>query len=95
MYLLKNLDYLMRVNRLSRARLARELDIAPSTINTWFSKGCENISLRFLIKISDYFKITIDDLVNTDLEAGKSDKEIQLMQSIGRILRIMKEGDDN
>lgn len=95
MYLLKNLDYLMRVNHLSRARLARELDIAPSTINTWFSKGCENISLRFLIKISDYFKITIDDLVNTDLEAGKSDKEIQLMQSIGRILRIMKEGDDN
>lgn len=47
MYLLKNLDYLLRVNNLSRAKLSREIGIAPSTINTWFSKGCENISLRF------------------------------------------------
>ena len=63
MNLLKNLDYLLRVNNLTRAQLSRELNIAPSTINTWFSKGCENISLRFLIKISEYFGVSIDDLV--------------------------------
>lgn len=94
MKLLKNLDYLMRTNNLTRAKLARELNIAPSTINTWFNKGCENISLRFLIKISDYFQITIDDLVHADLEKGTTDKELRLIQSISRIMRIMKDGED-
>lgn len=94
MYLLKNLDYLLRVNNLSRAKLSRELNIAPSTINTWFSKGCENISLRFLIKISEYFGITIDDLVYRDLEKDESETDIKLVQSIYRMIRVIKDGDE-
>lgn len=93
MYLLKNLDYLMRINNLSRAKLAREIDVAPSTINTWFSKGCENIGLRFLIKLSDYFKITIDDLVYCDLEKGETDVDVKLIQSIYRAFRVSKKGE--
>ena len=91
MNLLKNLDYLLRVNNLTRAQLSRELNIAPSTINTWFSKGCENISLRFLIKLSEYFGVSIDDLVHRDLE---SEKDLRLVQSIYRLIRVVKDGDD-
>lgn len=94
MNLLKNLDYLLRVNNLSRAKLSRELNIAPSTINTWFSKGCENISLRFLIKISEYFGISIDDLVYRDLEKDESETDIKLAQSIYRMIRVIKGGDE-
>ena len=94
MNLLKNLDYLLRVNNLTRAQLSRELNIAPSTINTWFSKGCENISLRFLIKLSEYFGVSIDDLVHRDLESGESEKDLRLVQSIYRIIRVMKDGDE-
>lgn len=95
MNLLKNLDYLLRVNNLTRAQLSREVNIAPSTINTWFSKGCENISLRFLIKISEYFGISIDDLVYRDLEKDESEKDFRLVQSIYRMIRVMKDGDEN
>ena len=94
MNLLKNLDYLLRVNNLTRAQLSRELNIAPSTINTWFSKGCENISLRFLIKISEYFGISIDDLVHHDLENDKNEKDLRLAQSIYRMIRVIKDGDE-
>ena len=94
MNLLKNLDYLLRVNNLTRAQLSRELNIAPSTINTWFSKGCENISLRFLIKLSEYFGISIDDLVYRDLENGENEKDLRLVQSIYRMIRVIKEGDE-
>lgn len=94
MNLLKNLDYLMRVNNLSRAKLAREIDVAPSTINTWFSKGCENISLRFLIKLSEYFGVSIDDLVHRDLESDESEKDFRLVQSIYRMIRVIKDGDE-
>ena len=79
MNLLKNLDYLLRVNNLTRAQLSRELNIDPSTINTWFSKGCENISLRFLIKLSEYFGVSIDDLVHRDLESDESEKDLRLV----------------
>lgn len=95
MNLLKNLDYLLRVNNLSRAKLSRELNIAPSTINTWFSKGCENISLRFLIKISEYFGISIDDLVYRDLENDNNETDIKLAHSIYRMIRVIKGGDEN
>ena len=94
MNLLKNLDYLMRVNNLTRAQLSRELSIAPSTINTWFSKGCENISLRFLIKLSEYFGVSIDDLVHRDLEKDESEKDLRLVQSIYRLIRVVKDGDE-
>ena len=92
MNLLKNLDYLLRVNNLTRAQLSRELNITPSTINTWFSKGCENISLRFLIKLSEYFGVSIDDLVHRDLEKDESEKDLRLVQSIYRLIRVVKDG---
>ena len=92
MNLLKNLDYLLRVNNLTRAQLSRELNIAPSTINKWFSKGCENISLRFLIKLSEYFGVSIDDLVHRDLEKNESEKDLRLVQSIYRLIRVVKDG---
>ena len=94
MNLLKNLDYLLRVNNLTRAQLSRELNIAPSTINTRFSKGCENISLRFLIKLSEYFGISIDDLVHRDLESDESEKDLRLVQSIYRLIRVVKDGEE-
>ena len=94
MNLLKNLDYLLRVNNLTRAQLSRELNIAPSTINTWFSKGCENISLRFLIKLSEYFGVSIDDLVHRDLEKDESEKDLRSLQSIYRMLRVVKDCDE-
>ena len=94
MNLLKNLDYLLRVNNLTRAQLSRKLNIAPSTINTWFSKGCENISLRFLIKLSEYFGVSIDDLVHRDLEKDESEKDLRLVQSIYRMIRVIKGGDE-
>ena len=92
MNLLKNLDYILIVNNLTRAQLSRELNIAPSTINTWFSKGCENISLRFLIKLSEYFGVSIDDLVHRDLEKDESEKDLRLVQSIYRLIRVVKDG---
>lgn len=95
MYLLKNLDYLLRVNNLTRAKLSRELHIAPSTINTWFNKGCDNISLRFLIKLSEYFGISIDDLVNRDLEKDSSEIDVRLVQTICRMIRVIKDGDNS
>ena len=38
MKFLHNLDYLLHINKMSRAELARKIEIAPSTINAWYTK---------------------------------------------------------
>jgi DNA-binding Xre family transcriptional regulator len=69
MNFLNNLDYLLTINKMSRAELARTINIAPSTINAWYTKDYKGITLKNLIKLSRCFDITIEDLVNGDIKA--------------------------
>lgn len=88
MNFLKNLDALLESQNLSRAELGRRLNIAPSTINSWYSKGCDNVSLRFIVKIAEYFNVTIDDLVNGTIIIDKSeDIDMEIIQSFCRYYR--------
>ena len=54
MNFLDNLTKLLNRENLSRNELAKRLKIAPSTINSWYNRGYENISLKFLLKICNY-----------------------------------------
>ena len=69
MNFLINLDYLLSVNKMSRSELARKIDIAPSTINAWYTKDYKGITLKNLVKLSKCFDITIEDLVNGDMRS--------------------------
>ena len=69
MNFLHNLDYLLHINKMSRAELARTINIAPSTINAWYTKDYKGITLKNLVKLSKCFEITIEDLVNGDITA--------------------------
>ena len=71
MNILDNLDMLLYEKRLSRRKFACEINVSPSTVHSWYQRGFENISLDYLVKISDYFNITIDELVY-----GKQEKSI-------------------
>ena len=69
MNFLNNLDYLLNINKMSRAELARTIGIAPSTINAWYTKDYKGITLKNLVKLSNCFEVTIEDLVNGDINA--------------------------
>lgn len=69
MNFLVNLDYLLTVNKISRSELARNIKIAPSTINAWYSKDYRGITLKNLVKLSKYFDVTIEELVNGDIRS--------------------------
>lgn len=64
MGLLENLDKLMKLKKLTRRQLAKEVGLPPSTISSWYYRGYENITLKVLLKLSSYFKISIEELVN-------------------------------
>lgn len=59
-----NLQALMSAKGISRRRLANECGISPSAVNSWFNRSAENISLQTLKKLSDYFGISIEELVH-------------------------------
>lgn len=59
-----NLQALMSAKGVSRRKLAKECGISPSAVNSWFNRSAENISLQTLKKLSDYFGISIEELVN-------------------------------
>lgn len=59
-----NLQALMGAKGISRRKLAKECGISPSAVNSWFNRSAENISLQTLKKLSDYFGISIEELVH-------------------------------
>lgn len=59
-----NLQALMSAKGVSRRKLAKECGISPSAVNSWFNRSAENISLQTLKKLSDYFGISIEELVH-------------------------------
>ena len=64
MNLLDNLTKLMEEKNINRTELAREIGIAPSTVNSWYNRSCENISLKTLLKLSEFFNKSIEEIVH-------------------------------
>lgn len=48
---------------LTQEHLARILDITPSAI-TMYESGARNPSIKILIKLSNFFNVSIDELIN-------------------------------
>lgn len=67
----------MSAKGISRRRLAKECGISPSAVNSWFNRSAENISLQTLKKLSDYFGISIEELVH----GGQQRREITFSSS--------------
>lgn len=63
---LTNLDLLLKNNGMKRADLARAIDVAPSTINSWYARGSEKVNIKVLKDISVYFNVSLEVLINGD-----------------------------
>lgn len=72
MNFLNNLSNLMEFNNMNRKELAKVLGISPSTITMWYSRGCDNVSITTLIKLSNYFNVSMEELVNGKPKATRT-----------------------
>lgn len=64
MQFLQNLELLMAEYNINRSELARACDLSTSTVNSWWNRSCENISLQTLLKLANYFNCSLEALVN-------------------------------
>jgi transcriptional regulator with XRE-family HTH domain len=79
---------------MKRSDLARAINVAPSTINSWYARGSENISIKVLKDIAQYFNISLEVLINgnsitsvyfTEYEYTK--QELELISNFGKFLK--------
>lgn len=68
MEFLKNLERLMLSQNMNRSELARACGLSTSTVNSWWNRGCDNISLQTLLKLSKCFNCSLEDLVHGEPE---------------------------
>lgn len=93
MEFLDNLDFLLKAHNMKRADLARAIHIAPSTINSWYARGTDKIKLQVLIDIADYFRVSLEFLINGNksvemvVNDDYTDEEIKLINDFCTMLK--------
>lgn len=92
---LTNLDLLLKSNNMKRADLARALNIAPSTINSWYARGSEKVNIKVLKDIAAYFNISLEVLINgntiTSLYFSEYEYTKQELDLIANFSKMLKE----
>lgn len=63
---LENLDLLMKSKGYNKNTLAKESGIPYTTIVGFYTKGTDNLKLSTLRKLSDFFNVSLDYLINGD-----------------------------
>ena len=91
---LTNLEVLLKNNNMNRSDLARAIDVAPSTINSWYARGSEKVSITILRKIAVYFNVSLEVLINGDTitsihftEYEYTKQELELIKNYGKFLK--------
>lgn len=63
---LDKLNFLMREKKINKHILAMESGIPYTTIDSFYKKGYENTKLSTLIKLCEYFNVSLDYLMKDD-----------------------------
>lgn len=94
MNFLINLEGLLKNNNMKRADLARAINVAPSTINSWYARGSEKVSIKVLNDIATYFNVSLEVLVNGDKytslyfsEYEYTKQELELIANFSKMLK--------
>lgn len=78
MNFIEKLDLLMKENSITRMGLSKESGVPYTTIVNFYEKGSENIKLSTLRRLSDYFGVSLDFLVD-DEEINRSTSIMELV----------------
>ena len=102
MEFLNNLEMLMSKHNMNRSELARACGLSTSTVNSWWNRGYENVSLQTLIKLSNCFDCTLEEIVNGTPEcvfcyssSEFSNDELKLIYQYSLFLKYLRKGGNN
>ena len=87
----QNIKYLRNKNKLSQQELADKLSVPRSSLSD-YERGHTQVSIENLIKLSDIFDVTIDELLKSNL----SHRDLEIIRNRDlRVLAISVDADNN
>nr|DAX39470.1 MAG TPA: Helix-turn-helix XRE-family like protein [Caudoviricetes sp.] len=89
MNFIDNLETLLKRQNMTKADLSRALNIPASTISSW-TRNSDGISLTTLKKISAYFNISLEELINGSVEVITFSTETFTAEELGIIVDFSK-----
>jgi transcriptional regulator with XRE-family HTH domain len=89
-----NIKHLRSDKKMSQTQLEKELGLKRGVVSS-YERGINPPPLQFLIDFSDYFQVSIDDLLRLDLskegEQANEPKQLYTPAPQSNILRIIEE----
>lgn len=68
MEFIKKLDFLMDERHVKKHKFADDTDIPYTTVCGWYKKGTEQIKRSYLLKIANYFGVTLDFVMDDEID---------------------------
>lgn len=81
MFIYENIRYLCKTKNISIARLEKELSLGNGTIRNWNESSP---SIDRVIKVADYFNVSLDYLLNRQASAADADA-LELAEEIKKL----------
>lgn len=85
----KNIEYLTEKSQRTKVIIAKEMGFEYETFRTYYNK--KRLDFEVLITISEYFKVSIDDLLKVNIEAKDSEKVIIYVNDIEKLAGAKEE----
>ena len=71
----EKLDALMKQNSLNKSSLSKACGIPYTTIDGWYKKGCSDLKVSSLKKLTSYFGLSLDYWLDDEYEENKKSPE--------------------
>ena len=84
-YIKTNLNYLRIKKGLSHEQMAKALGLAGKSAYFAYEKGVASPKIEGLLKLSDFFEVSVDSLIKKDLSAGQVGWEEELRRRIEKL----------
>lgn len=86
MNIAERLEQLMNKKGINRRQLSIGANIPYTTLDGISKRNCDNVKLTTLIKLADYFEISLDYLVGRGADVNLSLSEINELESFKKYL---------
>ena len=90
MNIAERIDQLMETKNITRGRLAKESGVPYTTLDGIKKRNCDNVKLSTLIKLADYFEISLDYLVGRGDDSELSFHELEELKAYRKYLEWRK-----
>lgn len=93
-FIASNIEHLRNINKTTQHQLASHLGYVDGAVSNW-EKGIRKPDVVDIKKIADYFNVSVDSLINTDMRFSKEQLKTSTIEDVKKSINNLSENDMN